>query len=418
MSYARLSLLGFLFVLVSDFTVRLNSFGGASNGSTVVVGLANVLGALTLIVLFRRLTTLEFMPNVARNVLLGCLAWGALSFVFGALSADDYWSWKALLLSHLFIILIPLAIIVGIHYELFIGVFRFICFVIFPIGLLLVPYALADDVQLVPRFVAPVMLLVLFSFYVSMRWRVFFIVVALISVGIDMSYRTNLIRFLVSIGLLGLVAFRIKWFFRIWPVVVGVLFSIPLILLVLGITDEFNIFRDNVFSYDVVSRKDKVVDVMEMNVDTRTFLYVEVFNSMLRRGSSFLIGEGGAAGYDTNWFQDAVLNDQGRYGSEVGFLNILLHQGAIGVALYAMMILISCVTAMRDSNNTLCKMLGIFLMARWLLLFIEDIPFFDVNNYINWVVMGLCLSTKFRALTDEQLKVQFTEALKNPLGRA
>jgi hypothetical protein len=311
-----------------------------------------------------------------------------------------------------------LAIIVGIHYELFLKVFRFICFVVLPIGFLLIPYSLANDAQLMSRFVAPVMLLLLFSFYVSMRWRLFFLIVALVSVGIDISYRTNSIRFLASAGLLGLVAFRVKWPFRIWPLVVGMLFSVPLILLALGISDEFNFFRDNVFNYEIESRKDIIVTVVELNQDTRTFLYTEVFNSMLRRDSSFLIGEGGAAGYDTHWFQDVVFNDQGRYVSEVGFLNILLHQGAIGVILYAMMLLISCVTAMRYSNNDLCKMLGIFLMVRWLLLFVEDIPLFDVNNYINWVVMGLCLSTKFRALTDEQLKVQFTEALRNPLGRA
>jgi hypothetical protein len=261
------------------------------------------------------------------------------------------------------------------------------------------------------------MLLLLFSFYVSLRWRIFFLIVALVSIGIDLSYRTNLMRFLVSGGLVCIVALKVRWPFRIWPLIVSVFFAVPLILLVLGITDEYNIFRDNTFSYDVVSRKDKVVNIMEMNVDTRTFLYDEVFTSMLNRGSSFLLGEGGATGYDTIWFLDADLNGKGRYASEVGFLNILLHQGAIGVVLYAAMLLISCVTAMRDSNNDLCKMLGFFLMARWVLLFVEDIPAFDVSNYINWVAMGLCLSNRFRALTNEQLQEQISVALKNPFGK-
>jgi hypothetical protein len=397
--------------------MRLNIFGGNSNGSTLVVGAANILGVISLIILNRQFGLESFLPQIGLNIFVANFAWGIFSLFFGFVTADDYWSWKALLLSHMFTIAIPLAFIVGVHFELFLKVFRFVCYVIFPFGLLMVPYALIDDIQLVPRVVAPVMLLLLFSLYVSTRWRLFFLLVGIVSVGIDLSYRTNLIRFLVTAGLVGLVMLKVRWPFRVWPLIVGALFLIPLLLLTLGITDEFNIFRDNTFSYDVVSRKDKVVNVMEMNVDTRTFLYVEVFNSMLTRGSSFLLGEGGAMGYDSIAFLDADLNGKGRYASEVGFLNILLHQGAIGVALYAAMLIVSSVTALRSSSNTVCMMLGLYLLLRWVLLFIEEQPQFDVINYINWVAMGLCLSNRFRALTDEQLREQISDALKSPFGR-
>jgi hypothetical protein len=62
-------------------------------------------------------------------------------------------------------------------------------------------------------------------------------------------------------------------------------------------------------------------------------------------------------------------------------------------------------------------MLGLYLLLRWVLLFIEEQPQFDVINYINWVAMGLCLSNRFRALTDEQLREQISDALKSPFGR-
>ena len=418
MSYAQISLLSFISVAMSGLVSRLNSFDGASNGSTLLIGFVNVTGAASLLILVRRLGLTTSLPVSAYRLFGFNFVWGGLSFLFGMFTAQDYWGWKVLLLSHLFTIVIPLAIIIGVQFDLFLKIFRFVSFVVFPIGLLLVPYALMDDAQLVPRLVAPVMLFMLVGFYISPRWCAFFLLIGFASIAIDFSYRTNLIRFTISASLLAILIFRVKGVFRIWQGIVLGLFLLPLVLLALGITDQFNIFRDNAIYFDVVSRKDKVVEVMDMNVDTRTFLYVEVFNSMLRRGSSFLIGEGGAAGYDTDAFLDADLNGQGRHAAEVGFLNILLHQGIVGVALYGAILVVSCVTAMRSSNNALCKVLGLFLMTRWVLLFVEDMPQFDVINYINWVVVGLCLSSKFRALTDDQLRVQFSTALKSPFRRA
>jgi hypothetical protein len=418
MPYASLSLLGFILVFISDIAVRLNSYDAGPNGSTFLVGFANVVASIIFLFLSRKLNAWQEAPRSGRLVFISLVVWNVFTLIFGAFSANDYWAWKALLFAHLFIIIIPMAIIVGIYYDLFLKVFRTTCFVIFPLAVILTPYLLDNETQIYQRLIAPVMLLVLFSFYVPLRWGIFFVFLAVSSIAVDMGYRTNLVRFIIAIGLLGIVTLKVNWISRGWPIIVGVMFALPIVLLVLGVTDEFNIFRDNALYFDVTTRKDRVADFMEMNVDTRTFLYIEVFNSMIRRGSSFLIGEGGANGYDTDWFIDVDLNGQGRYGTEVGFLNILLHQGAIGVALYGAMLVVSCVIAIRSSNNKLCKMLGLFLMTRWILLFFEDIPLFDVNNYINWVVVGLCLSNRFRALTDEQLRELFSNALKNPLGRA
>ena len=137
---------------------------------------------------------------------------------------------------------------------------------------------------------------------------------------------------------------------------------------------------------------------------------------MIKRDSSFIIGEGGGAGYDTYWFADTTLTERGRYGSEVGFLNTLLYSGAVGVFLYGLILFVSAFYAINQSNNYLCKMLGLFLAFQWVMFFLENITKMDLNFYFIWIAIGLCLSNRFRALTDVEVK-QFFNLYEYQLSR-
>jgi hypothetical protein len=180
-----------------------------------------------------------------------------------------------------------------------------------------------------------------------------------------------------------------------------VFFITPFLLLFLGVSGNFNVFQP--FEADdtslVVSSQGTEENLI---TDTRTFLYYEVFTSM-NDHNSFIWGEGAAGKYTSNFF-----NGIDRYGAEVGFLNILLYSGIIGVTIYFVVLVTACFYGIYRSRNTLSKLLSIFIAFRWVLLFAEDITQYDMNFYFMWIIIGLCLSKQFRQMTDRDIKQYFS----------
>ena len=58
-----------------------------------------------------------------------------------------------------------------------------------------------------------------------------------------------------------------------------------------------------------------------------------------------------------------------------------------------------------NSNNTYSKMIGIFVAFRWIYAWVEDINNFSLTTYFLWVIIGFCLSSKFRKLTNLEIKI-------------
>jgi hypothetical protein len=192
----------------------------------------------------------------------------------------------------------------------------------------------------------------------------------------------------------------------------------PVVLLFLGVSGKFNVFSENKFDYEANITLQGESSSSNVSADTRTFLYKEVFYSMIKRNSSFIYGEGGAAGYQTDYFTDSVLNKKGRYRSEVGFLNTFLYSGVIGVLLYALVLFAPAYYAINKSNNRLSKMIGLFLAARWGLSFVEEVSQFDMNFFFMWLMIGLCLSNRFRAMTEAQMAIYFGRIRRSALPPA
>ena len=413
MAYSTIALVTFICVLIGDIVVRINSFIGISNGSTELVVAVNIVSVVGLLILGFKFRWKDRLPKNSLLVFKLFMAWSLISFIRGVLNAQDYWDWKILLLNYSFLILVPLAIVVGINYEINVKLFRFILGKLFLFGLLAIPFTIGDghDSEFFPRVVMPVSFFILLSPYLQIKWRALIFAVAMLSISMDFGYRTNLLRIIFSMVLVA-IYFRkyIRYFvnIKVLNFVTGVLFCLPLMFLYLGVNGQFNPFADNPFDYNVTSGKSKQLETENLATDTRTFLYLEVFHSMVDRDSSFIIGEGGGSAYETTTFADSALNERGRYGSEVGFLNTLLYSGMLGVLLYALMLFAAAYYAINRSNNYLCKMLGLFLAFHWVLFFIEDITKLDMNFYFIWLAVGLCLSNKFRTLTDVEVKQFFS----------
>ncbi len=230
----------------------------------------------------------------------------------------------------------------------------------------------------------------------------------------DVSYRSNTLRILIPMFLLLMYYNRHFIKPKILNFMAGALFCLPLFFLYLGVIGHFNVFDENIFNYAVTTGSDTNERPTNLDADTRTFLYREVLQSIRKRHSSFIIGAGGGAAYQTYFFAKQMVSASGRYASEVGFLNILLYSGIVGVLLYAWILFTAAYYAINHSNNFLCKLLGLFLSFHWVLFFIEDITKFDLNFYFIWLAIGLCLSNKFRGLTDVEVR-QFFNSTSKPI---
>jgi len=373
MTYSRVSLFAFIFILVTDVIVRMNSFIGISDGSTNVVALLHVLTALGLLVLCYKSGLKNKMPHLAWLAFYAFMAWNVFQFTRGVFNAQDYWDWKALLLSYSFSIIIPLAIVVGLNYRLNIKLFRFILRILFVFGFAIIPLALATDFELYARVVMAVSLFILFIPWLPYKWKLLVVVVAVTSVFMDFSYRINAIKIIFSLMLLGIYFYRKFISLKILNFAAVLLFILPLLLFTLGVTGQFNIYQDNIVDITVVTGSESADRTTNLANDTRTFLFQEVFYSMLKKESSFAIGEGGGASYDSPFFATRGLIGSDRYGTEVGFINAVLYSGAIGVFLYMLMLVLSAYYAINKSNNYSCKLIGLFVAFHWVVFFIDDL---------------------------------------------
>jgi hypothetical protein len=400
-----------LFIFLSDLILRFNSFVGVSNGSTLLIFLLNTLSILFFILLIFRNPWKNYIPSKALIFIKLYILWCLVSFFHGVFSVDGYFEWKRLLLTYLPSILIPLSIVLVINKDILSSSIGFVSSKLFFLAFLTIPLTISYDPEMFARAVVLITLFILFVPYIEFRWRIFFVAIAVISILINIDYRINILKVLFVL-ILAVFVYK-KLFLRITLLNFALAFSffLPLILLLLGITDIFNLYRDGLtFDYEYALTITGESTVTQLGSDTRTFLFTDVFNSMISKGSCFIIGEGGGAGYYSNWFVDLAYHkgdieaaSAGRGASEVGFLNQLLYSGIIGVGLYALVLFTAAYYGVNYTSNTLTKLLALFLAFHWIIFFIEDQILFNMNNLAIWLAIGMCLSNSFRSLTDDQI---------------
>ena len=250
----------------------------------------------------------------------------------------------------------------------------------------------------------PISLFILFIPFVRLKYRVLIVVVALTSILMVIGFRSNLIKIAFSVFFLFL--FYCKVNDQLLRVLNLSLFVIPLIFLLLAATGNFNIFEE-ISSKEGLEFQTNEDSGETLGGDTRTFLYLEVLNSINQNGK-FLIGSGMSGGYESILLDVSEgTNSNKRYACEVGILNILMKSGLVGIVIYFLILFEVSFTAISQSSNMLSKILGLYISSRWLLSFMEEFTQYDLNFYFFWFAIGLVSSSKFRSLTELQIKNLF-----------
>jgi len=175
---------------------------------------------------------------------------------------------------------------------------------------------------------------------------------------------------------------------------VFILLLVPAVSLYLGVQGQ-SIFK--LMSGDETGTYSQ----MDPYADTRTFLYYEVFQD-LKTNNAFLFGKGLDGGYYSPSF---VTFD--RLAVEVGFLQILLKTGIVGLILYITVIILTIRKALIKSNNLFIKSMGLLLASYMIMIFIENIIAFNLLNIVIWFIIGMCNSQILREMDNEEIKNLF-----------
>lgn len=332
-----------------------------------------------------------------RNLLLSLIAWNILTIARGAIDANTYWDWKFLLFSNMPALLVPLSALLGSHIY---SIGRLLHFIFPSFFILTFVTLLPIGVHQIAYLWTPLYFLILCLPYMTRRQKITVFILIAVVFASYFEGRSSTIRICVAL----VIAFSYRFvinYTRFFVALHKVLFVLPIVLFILGITGSFNIFNMHSYIDREVVVEGAAGATENMLADTRTFLYKETLTSMDKH-NSFLFGEGGCGKYESLVFKNNIIGAY-RYASEVGFLNTLLYSGIIGVILYGLIFYKASRLAICYSNNVLAKMMGFFIIFRWNYFFVEEFTKFNTNFFGLWLMIGMCLSPAFRSLNDEDL---------------
>jgi hypothetical protein len=330
------------------------------------------------------------------------LLWNIFCIFRGVFIAETYWDFKGLIHTSL-VLLVPIIAYIATNEQFIQIVFRSfmkVGLIIFVILLPILP-SVAYGYYLIP-----ITFFTLFLKAVPNQWKIFLISLTILVILIDLTARSNVIKFVVPIIFSLLFFFKGVLTIKLLNSIKNVLFVAPLVLFSLAATNHFNIFEFDKYidsDYSAVSTTAEG-NTKEENLltDSRTFLYKEVIMSAAHYNSWFF-GRSPARGNISDAFADADMNNRGeRLTNEVAILNVFNWTGLVGVVLFALIYYRAAYLAINQSNSLFIKVLGLFIMFRWCYAWIEEFTNFDLNFILLWILIGICFSERFRKMNDAE----------------
>ena len=337
--------------------------------------------------------------------------WMIIGAIRGMFIAENYWEWKQWV-SGCLALTLPLFVYVFYKPWLLKKVLKTWLKYAVPIFLLIFLWLLPKGAY--HFYLSPILFLAcFFSIIPSKKWRIIFLFLLGLMFVADISARSQVIKVIIAI----LISLANPFYKYVSPKVVRIAFwlllFLPIVFLFLGISGQFNIFRDlkeNNKNYMAVDNMNKV-DGEKIVSDTRTFIYIEVINSAIKNNYVWL-GRTPARGNDSVFFGKQMGKELGtgkfeRHSNELCFPNIFTWLGVIGMLLYCAIYLKAAYLAMYKSNSVYMKMAALFIAFHFAYGWVEDFNRFDIMNISIWMGIAMGFSAEFRNMTNEEFKLWF-----------
>lgn len=345
-----------------------------------------------------------------RKLLKIYLLWTIFSIIRGAMfyTLGNYWIWKSWFAGSLDVLL-PSLIYIYSNPSVLGGILK--CWLKYALlfFLCILPFISRGAYHF---YLGPIYIVAFFWPIYSKKWRIILLSLMLLMMIADMGARSQVIKTgMVLLGSLGYI-FRHSISFSFLKFTHWLCYIAPVILLVLGISGTFNIFEDlasNEGKY--VERKiDKEGRMVEddLSADTRTFIFEEIISSAVKN-EYVICGRTPARGNDSQYFGAANAEDlktglYERHSNETGLPSLFTWLGLIGLILISLIYLRCSYLAVFCSNNIFIKLLGCFVAFRWAYGWVEDIYSFAPMILSLFMIMGMCLSSYFRNMNDEEIE--------------
>lgn len=392
-------LVGLYFVGFLNFTASMTNAAGITYISIAL--------QYVLIILLARIALLSGFKKIPKQIkfIFTCyLVYSTINILRGVIVANNYWDFKFLFFSSITFTLISLSFFLGqniIIYKFVIS--KFLNRIIWAI-LFLFPISSLISVQIFTRSIIPLTFLLLLYPYIDTKKRVIIISFILLATLTNLSFRTGIIKIILSISLLGFYYIKLARLITVKFIVFISLVLLPISLFVLGVSGEFNVFKAMSENEELEYSDDNSLQ-QNTNADTRTLLYVEVLED-LYQSNALIFGKSPSQGYRSLIFANSSGGIGGvRYSCEVNVLNILLYYGLVGFLLLSALLISIAYLGVFKSKNRLAVMFGFLLLTRFVLFFIEEFTQFNYNFFFFWITMGLVSSKKFRRMNERELKV-------------
>ncbi|MRX63332.1 hypothetical protein [Maribacter luteus] len=334
------------------------------------------------------------------------LYWNIICIVRGFFVAADYWEWKFLIQFGM-VLLLPLCIYIATNTYWVQRVLQQWFQYILP-AFLGIYFVLMNEA--VGHYLVPVSIILLFFPFLTKKWKIITVVCAVVVFAANLGARSNVIKFVIPMLLSLVYYFKVLANTKVLKVTRFLFMVLPFVLLYLGVTNTFNIFKMNEYiegDYEAEQEQD-IGGPADLTADTRTFLYVEVITSALKYDYMWL-GRTPARGNESQWFGPGIDRDLGtnkmeRPSNEVSILNVFTWTGVVGVVLYFLVFFKASYLALYKSKSRIMKIVGVYVAFRWTYAWVEDFSMFNLNYFFLWVMIAMCLSNDFRAMNDREFK--------------
>lgn len=361
-----------------------------------------------------------FLPQIikskfkGKNLLLLFLLINVILVFRGFINSKTSQDWK-FLLSQIMIVYLSFPMLIFFGRKL--DVIRITFNTFFKFGILICTIFLFSNRSLMmngfPHNVAPIMLFVFFVPYVNLKKKIIILVILFISFISNTGQRANMLNIIVSLLIMS--TYYVRRFillFNIIPFLRKVLLITPILLLVLGVSGKFNVFKINEYIGDVVvsnnGKKDNLV------VDSRTGIYLDVILA-LHKEKAYLMGLGGSGKTETYLSIDpffARLYKEGRRATESGMLNYAQYSGIFGIVVYFSVFMLASWLAIAKSKNWFMIMIGLWILYRGLFAFIEDRLIINLFTLFLALSIGMCFNPNLREMSDLEIK-EFIKKILN-----
>jgi hypothetical protein len=391
-----------LFILLISISGITRVFFSSQTSATAVSMIADFIGILVIIIFFKNH---KFESIEKKKLIYYFLFYSIVIFIYSLFVSESYEQSRYVFTVYLPSLVLPLIAIISSDLKWVLFFIKNFLVISIPLSVFIY-FSDLKGMSDFTHYVSFIYVLLLFLPYLKIKWKIIILSISLISFFYDLESRSNLLNlsFLLILFLMSYFKkLNFKTFFNSLRII---LISLPIIFVVLAFYG-INIFLlSDGFKEDYVISGTENKNISLVN-DSRTGVYLDAITGVAKN-NDYLFGLS-AAGYHDTFLQDLLGNStdtflaKGRLGSEVGILEYYLRGGGIFVILIFLIHFYASKYAINRSNNLLCKYLGVYVAFRLFFLFIEAQVALNLSTISTFLVIGLCLSSQFRKLTDKQI---------------